>query len=161
MSVSSLFLPRGKGATGVQGPRPRGLHQGWCGCRGPPGAGGAGPGPRVLSPGGCRRLSCSPAAPACVPSAACCRPPAPGSSCRASPSAGPAEVGEPQPGLWPDTADAYGMVRYPPTTWPRPSRLGLAADVLIHSVIRSFNLWGSRHGACCWGTQRKSLQGIH
>lgn len=50
------------------------------------GAGGAGLGLAggQLSPGGYRRLSCSPAGTCGAPSAACCRPPAPGSSCRAS-----------------------------------------------------------------------------
>lgn len=58
---------------------------------------------RARSPGGWHHHSCSPAVPAHAPSAACCRPPAPGSSCRASPSAGP--VGSQQAStLWPEAS---------------------------------------------------------
>lgn len=92
--VSSLMiLPRAKRVPKPSSLRAWGLQPGRRGWGGPQEPW-AGLDQRVLSPGGCHRQPCFPSGPAHAPSAAGCRPPAPGSFCRASPSAGPAQEGK-------------------------------------------------------------------
>lgn len=106
----------------------------------------------MLLPGGCHCRPYSPSGPVHAPSAAGCRPPAPGSFCRASLSAEPAGAGKSQP-------VSYGLRLHTPIgrrgthqphAWVQPF-LGFTANLLIYSFtylfIHSGHLWHFRHWA--------------